>query len=126
MKLLWGDKMVLLGRRLLEVRKKNKMTQQQLGDAINVTKVSICCYEKSTRTPSLETLIDLATLFNVSLDYLTGMDEYVVADSDQKYGMKVSVEEMTLIKELRKNTTLYKQLLEDPKRVIELINKKIR
>lgn len=118
--------MILLGKRLFELRKKNQMTQQQLGDAINVTKVSVCCYERGTRTPSLETLIDLATVFNVSLDYLIGMDEYVVSDINVNYGMKVAVEEMTLVKELRKNTELYKQLLEDPKRAIELINKKIR
>jgi len=118
--------MVLLGKRLKELRKKQKMTQQQLGEAVNVTKVSICCYEKGTRTPSLETLIDLSELFNVSFDYLMGINQYMVSDTDANYGVKVSAEEISLLKELRKNSALYEQLLENPKRVIELINKKIR
>ena len=74
-----GDIMVLFGRRLKELRKENKMTQKELGDAINVTKVSICCYEKGTRVPSLETLIDISNLFKVDLDYLIGNDTYYIS-----------------------------------------------
>ena len=48
--------MVLLGKRIKEQRKKMNLTQEELGHLINVTKVSICCYENGTRTPTLETL----------------------------------------------------------------------
>ena len=118
--------MVLFGKRLRELRRKSKMTQQQLGDEVNITKVSICCYEKGTRVPSLETLIDLSRIFNVTLDYLIGNDEYIVSDNNASYGLKVSDEEIELIKELRKNQNLYSKMLNDPKRTIELISKKIR
>ena len=75
------------------------MTQKELGDAINVTKVSICCYEKGTRVPSLETLIDISNLFKVDLNYLIGNDTYVVSENNQSYGIKMSNEEIALIKE---------------------------
>ncbi len=59
--------MVLLGKRIKEQRKKMNLTQEELGHLINVTKVSICCYENGTRTPTLETLKVLAETFNVDL-----------------------------------------------------------
>ncbi len=118
--------MLLFGRRLKELRKSNKMTQKELGDAINVTKVSICCYEKGTRVPSLETLIDISNLFKVDLNYLIGNDTYVVSENNQSYGIKMSNEEIALIKELRKHIDIYLKLIDDPQRMLELIDKKIR
>ena len=56
---------MFIGSRLKELRKDRKMTQTELGDLLNVTKVSVCCYEKGTRTPSLDTLDDLSDIFNV-------------------------------------------------------------
>ena len=55
----------MLGQRIKALRKERGLTQQQLGDMINVTKVSICCYENGTRTPTLQTLIDLGRVFGV-------------------------------------------------------------
>ena len=43
--------MLLFGSRLKKLRQKAGMTQSELGEKVNVTKVSICCYEKGTRTP---------------------------------------------------------------------------
>ncbi len=102
------------------------MTQQELGDTINVTKVSICCYEKGTRIPSLETLIDISNLFKVDLDYLIGNDTYVVSEENESYGIKMSYEEIELIKELRKHTDIYIKLIDNPRRMLELIDKKVR
>lgn len=118
--------MVLFGKRLKELRKQFNMTQQELGSTINVTKVSICCYEKGTRVPSLETLIDLSNLFKVDLDYLIGNDTYVISEDDENYRVKMSNKEIELINELRKHIEIYTKLLDDPKRMLELIDKKVR
>ena len=120
--------MALIGKRIKELRKSNNLTQQELGKLLNVTKVSVCCYENGSRTPSLDTLIDLSNIFHTSLDYCVGNDTFIVSDDDEKYGMMMSKEEIEIIKELRQatNSELYKKLLNDPKRTIELINKKLR
>ncbi len=118
--------MTLMGQRIKILRKQNHLTQKELGEKLNVTKVSVCCYEKGTRTPSLETLMDLSNIFAVNVDYFLGNDSYVISDNDNNYGMKMAKEEMELITELRKYTNLYEKLLEDPKRAIELIDKKLR
>ena len=41
---------MLLAKRMKELRMDRGLTQKELGEIINVTKVSICCYENSTRT----------------------------------------------------------------------------
>lgn len=117
--------MVLFGKRLRELRKKSNMTQQELGHAINVTKVSVCCYEKGTRVPSLETLIDISNLFKVDLDYLIGNDAYVVSEDNNELFLPMSSEEIELVKELRKHIEMYEKLIDDPKRMLELIDKKV-
>lgn len=118
--------MLLFSKRLREVRRRSGLTQQQLGDLIGVTKVSVCCYEKGTRTPTLDTLLDLANVLNVEFTYLLGTDEYVVADDDQEYGMNLAKDEIQLILTLRKHAELYGKLVADPERIIKLIEKKIR
>lgn len=118
--------MLLFGKRLKELRLAAGLTQQQLGDMINVTKVSICCYEKGTRTPTLDTLIDLANTFHVDYSYFLGGDTYVVAEEQPEYGLSMAKEEIEFIEELRKHIDLYRRFMSDPKRAIKLIEKKTR
>lgn len=117
---------MLLGKRIKSLRKQNGMTQEELGKLINVTKVSICCYEKETRIPTLETLLALADVFKVDINYFLGSDEYLIADTDEKYGMSVAKEELDFLKEIRKHNNLYKRVIDDPKRFVELMDIKMR
>lgn len=118
--------LLLFGKRLKELRLKEGLTQQALGDKVSVTKVSICCYEKGTRTPTLDTLIALSNVFHVDYTYFLGGDSYVVAEDSERYGISMAKEEIEFIEELRNHVDLYKTLMEDPKRMINLIEKKMR
>lgn len=60
------------GHRLKKLRMQKKMTQQELGNLLNVTKVSISGYENETRSPDQDSLVKIAQFFNVSTDYLLG------------------------------------------------------
>ncbi len=118
--------MYLLANRIKQLRIENHLTQEALGKLVKVTKVSICCYEKGTRLPSLETLVDLSEVFKVSVDYLLGCDLLIVAEDDEEYGIKMSKEEINFIKEMRKYSILYEKIITDPKRFVELINKRLK
>lgn len=111
--------------RLRELRKNKKLTQSELGLILGVTKASICCYEKGTRTPNLETIISMMALYNVTSDYLIGSDKIVTIKNKEDKNEVIAQEELLFIKELRKNKYLAEILLSDPKRGIELIDKKI-
>ena len=118
--------MNLFSKRIKELRKAAGLTQQQLGDKLNVTKGSICSYENGTRMASIEILIEMCNIFRVDLDYLIGTDSYIVSDRNENYGLRMANEEIDLIIELRKHLDLYTNLINNQKRTIELIEKKIR
>jgi len=56
--------------KLKELRKKQGLTQHELGKILNIHRTSINNYEHNYSAPSIETLIQFADYFNVSLDYL--------------------------------------------------------
>ena len=62
--------------RLIEQRKLNKLTQRQVAEKLNIKQPSYIRYEKGVAEPSLENLVLLAELFDVSTDYLLGRTEY--------------------------------------------------
>ena len=62
--------------RLIEQGKLNKMTQRQVAEALNIKQPSYIRYEKGDAEPSLESLVLLADIFDVSIDYLLGRVEY--------------------------------------------------
>lgn len=64
-----------LGERLKEVRESRNLSQAAVAERIEVTNAAISAYELNTSTPSLETFIKLALFFNVSADYLLGLDK---------------------------------------------------
>lgn len=64
--------MVELGRKLRELRTERKLTQQQAAQRLGVTASVVSAYENDIRQPSLEVLVKLARLYNVSTDYLLG------------------------------------------------------
>lgn len=113
---------MLLAKRIKELRKEKDLTQEDLGKLINVTKVSICCYENGTRVPTLETIVALADIFEVSLDNLLGREIEVVA---KKRRTRMSKEEVEFIKEIRKSERVFHLLTTNPKRCAYLINKKL-
>lgn len=62
--------MVLLGKRIKELRNKYKLTQTELAEKVGVTKSTVAAYENDSRQPSYEVLIKMASVFNVSLDFI--------------------------------------------------------
>lgn len=51
------------------------MTQQELADALWLSKSAVSCYEQDTRFPSSEMLINIADVFHISVDYLLGREQ---------------------------------------------------
>ena len=117
---------MFLGNRLKELRVKRNMTQEELGKLINVTKVSICCYEKNIRMPSLETLEDISNVFGVKCDYFLGKDTGVILEDTPDYAFYISKEELEFLKLLRLNKELYNKVCSEPKRMVELFDKKLK
>lgn len=113
---------MFVGSRIKELRKSKGLTQQQLADMVNVTKVSICCYEKGTRFPNIETFCDLVRCLETTPNYLLGMDVNVIAESEESYVVSIQKEELELIKEFRNYPKIIKEINGSPKRFAQRIN----
>lgn len=59
-----------LGQKLTNLRKARGMTQEELSEAIGVTRQTISKWELDTSTPDLDYLCKLCDLFGVTADYL--------------------------------------------------------
>ena len=68
--------MKIFQERLIEQRKLNKLTQRQVADYLQIAQPSYIRYENGSSEPSLDALVKLADLFDVSVDYLLGRKEY--------------------------------------------------
>lgn len=62
------------GMRLKQLRAEKGLSQADVAKRVHLTKQTISGYESNTAMPSVESLIDLALLFNVSTDYLLGLN----------------------------------------------------
>ncbi len=64
--------MVQLGQKLKELRKAEKLTQEQLAQKLNISRVNYTRYENDSVRPDYETVILIADFYNISLDELFG------------------------------------------------------
>ena len=60
------------GKNILELRKKNNLTQKQFGEKIGTTSTTVSAWETRDIKPVLDVAINIAKVFNVSLDWLCG------------------------------------------------------
>ena len=61
--------------RLTKLRTKAGVSQQAIGDALNVSRWAVHNYEAGKNRPDFDGLIALADYFDVSLDYLVGRSD---------------------------------------------------
>ena len=72
------------GERIKYLREKNGFTQKDIATKLGVEPAAISKYELDMREPNIEALIKLATIFNVSIDYLLGRTPDVFVNANDK------------------------------------------
>lgn len=65
----------MIGRKIKELRLKKGITQEKLAKVLGVTTSMVGMYETGARKPSYEVLNKIARYFNVTTDYLLGLEE---------------------------------------------------
>ncbi len=61
---------------LIELRKLNHLTQRQMAERLGIAQPSYIRYENGKAEPTLENLVKIADIFDVSIDSLCGRKEY--------------------------------------------------
>lgn len=68
--------MIQFGPRLRALRKAHGYGQRELAEKINVAQTTIANYEANSRFPGPDTLVQLADVFLVSIDFLVGREPW--------------------------------------------------
>lgn len=63
----------MLNQRIRELRLAKNISQVKLAELLGVTKQSVSNWENDNIQPSIDMLIKLSKIFNVSTDYLLGL-----------------------------------------------------
>lgn len=72
----------IFGERLFKIREEHEETQDQLAEAIGITRQSLSRYEISDRTPNIEIVYNIAKHYNISVDYLLGLSDIQSTNKD--------------------------------------------
>jgi transcriptional regulator with XRE-family HTH domain len=74
--------MLNIGERIIQLRKQQNLSQAELADKAKVSRTIIGNYERNANTPSIEVILKIAKVFNVSVDFLIGEGELSSFDKE--------------------------------------------
>lgn len=82
-----------LGEKIYELRKRQNLSQEELGDKLNVSRQTISKWERNESTPDLDKIVPLCDLFNLSVDELlqvkkTDKSESEIQSAPKTFQMK--------------------------------------
>lgn len=98
--------------RLKQLRLDAGLTQSELSKILKISASAIGMYEQGRREPDYDTLMKMATYFNVSTDYLIGY-------SDKRNTAKPSAVPFDLTQEEIEHIKKYRQIDSDGKTVLD-------
>ena len=95
--------------KLIDLRKKNGWSQEELARRVNVSRQSVSKWESAASVPDLDRVLQLAEIFGVTTDYLLkdelGEVEYNdTPDASEPPVRRVSMEDAVRFLELKKAT----------------------
>lgn len=91
----------MIADRIKQVREKNKMTQAELAKRIGITRSGVNAWEMGISIPSTQYIVELAQIFNVSTDFLLGVEKTLTIDASGLHESDIIVVQ-ELIEHLRR------------------------
>lgn len=106
---------MIYGEIIKKERVKRGLSQEELGRLLGVTKVSVCGYEKGTRTPTLDIFIRLSDILELTPNQLLGRKIMAVAEEETAYEFPITEQEKTMIQMSRTSEKFLKKMQEELK-----------
>lgn len=66
---------------ILDIRKKNNLTQEELADKLFVTRQAVSRWETGDTIPTIDTLQNIAKIFNIDANILLGFESSPICQS---------------------------------------------
>jgi transcriptional regulator with XRE-family HTH domain len=104
-----ADKKNNFGENLIKLRTLRGMRANELAKLLDVTASAVSAWEKGKREPSFETLKEIGSIFNVSIDTLLSHE---IFESDKQQEEVISQMAQELYKRTKNNPAFIKEVLE--------------
>jgi transcriptional regulator with XRE-family HTH domain len=78
----------VFSKRLKQLRKKRKLTMQEIADYVGVAKSTYAGYESGYRQPTIESIQTISRKLHTSADYLLGLTEYPEPPTELNHNAK--------------------------------------
>ncbi len=95
-----------IGQYLIKARKNKSMSQEDVASSLNVSRQSVSLWECDQTIPSLDNLIALSKLYDVSIAVLTGQEKFVVEIKQEE-----DISDLKAESELMEREASYKKFL---------------
>ena len=112
------------GQRLREARKRANLTQQELASILGVKAAEISQYESNKRTPRWPVFNKLLDTLKISADEVLGRE--ITVHDDEDYEIKLAKEDLQILSNIKANPKLYKTLLANPERTVQVISNNLK
>ena len=70
-----------LAKRLKELRIENNYSQKEIAELMGIAQVTYSHYELGRRSVSIQNLVKIAQIYNVSVDYLLGLSDVKIVQN---------------------------------------------
>ena len=95
-----------IANKLYELRKQNKMSQEELAEKLGVSRQAVSKWERAEASPTTDSLILLAQLYNISLDELLEINTDTYSDdSDDNDTRQKTLTTLKMKAQIRKKMT---------------------
>ena len=78
---------IFFNEKLKELRKEKSLTQKQLAEILEVSTTCYAGYEQGYREPDFKTLKKICLFFDVSSDYLLGLEDETGSKTYNNFGI---------------------------------------
>lgn len=87
--------------KLIKLRKSKGMSQEELGEKLNVTRQTVSKWELGITTPEMDKLIEMSKIFNITVDELI-KEENIEANKEEKESKSNNIADKTKEKSIKK------------------------
>lgn len=97
--------------RIKELRNQSNLSLRDLAQKLNISYSSLGKYERGEQQPNIETILNIAEYFNVTVDYLLGNSNY--KNTQEEFNFKNAIilsEEKELLNLFKRITSCYEFL----------------
>ena len=102
----------------------NGLTQAALAEKLSISQNAVSQYESGKRTPRWPKLNKLLDTLNISADEILGRD--ITVRDNEDYEVKLAKEDLQILSQIKASPKLYKALLANPERNVQVINNNLK